>query len=338
MENRWLNSVVVLFWMATMTWLVVAKVLPPLRRGEPPNYRSMYTESPREIPPVAWEMSLEGKPLGWAVSQLIHIQTGVTEVRGRIHFERIPWEELSPAWMRFLIRSADSIKDLQMDVDNRMQIDSLGHMTEFRSTLRVPGVRDAITIRGEVNATRLTITVEGDPLYKMSTYLPADALVSDELSPQTRLIGLRVDQEWTVPVFSPLRPSNDPIEILNAKVENRAPMVWGDETVSTYHVVYRSDSGSALSSTREPRASLWVDENGNVLKQESTVLGSKLVFSRLPDARAIELQQKVQEEEGARRRRGRWRDRMPPTEAATGPTTGAAAETDAKQAETGAKQ
>ena len=42
MEHRWMKGVVVLFWMATMTWLVVEKVLPPLERGDPPTFHSAY--------------------------------------------------------------------------------------------------------------------------------------------------------------------------------------------------------------------------------------------------------------------------------------------------------
>ena len=38
MGNHPFNVIVVLFWLATMSWLIVAKVLPPMRVGEPPSY------------------------------------------------------------------------------------------------------------------------------------------------------------------------------------------------------------------------------------------------------------------------------------------------------------
>ena len=56
MEQRWSNVVIVLFWLATMTWLVVEKVLPGLQQGEPPNIRSVYAAADRE-PQVGWKVS-----------------------------------------------------------------------------------------------------------------------------------------------------------------------------------------------------------------------------------------------------------------------------------------
>ncbi|NCY03222.1 MAG: hypothetical protein EBX36_10030, partial [Planctomycetia bacterium] len=39
----------------------------------------------------------------------------------------------------------------------------------------------------------------------------------------------------------------------------------------------------------EPRCRLWVDRSGRVLKQESLMLGSKLVFVRRSDEAAVDL-------------------------------------------------
>ena len=38
MGSRTYNTVVVLFWLSTMVWLLVAKVIPDLRKGDPPNH------------------------------------------------------------------------------------------------------------------------------------------------------------------------------------------------------------------------------------------------------------------------------------------------------------
>ncbi len=66
MEHRWFKVVVVLFWMGTMTWLVVEKVLPPLYRGEPPSIQSVYGGMEPDSPPVCWTVSWDNKPIGWA--------------------------------------------------------------------------------------------------------------------------------------------------------------------------------------------------------------------------------------------------------------------------------
>ncbi len=300
MESRWFNSVVVLFWLATMSWLVVAKVLPPLRRGDPPNYRSMYTESREDQPPVGWDLVFNGKPLGWAISRIQRNTTGMTEVRSRIHFDRIPLTELSPHWMRLLMRmQANPLERLEMDVLSKLEIDPLGHLSRFESSMRLGGSNEAIKITGVVGSSRVKIKVEaGGVVYTPdAVYLPSDALISDELSPQPRMVGLRPGQEWTAPSFSPLRPPHNPIEILQARVEGREPMVWNGEAIGVHQVVYRPDAGSALASSSEPRGRLWVRDDGTVLKQEVTVLGSRLVFTRMGEERSSELDERWQQDE-----------------------------------------
>ena len=259
MGARWFNIAVMLVWLSTTTWLVVAKIVPPLRRGEPPNYRSMYSEQAGDKPLyVGWDMSLNGGSLGYAVISLTKKMNGdITEVESRIHFDHVPLEELSPAWMKALLRSAILPTDnLRMYVNSRLMIDKLGYLSEFNSTLRVAGLPDAIMIHGTINGTVLKIKVRsGDVEYPFDTYLPSDALVADELSPQLCLTGLRVGQEWTVPVFSPLRPPGNPVDVLQARVERRDLLIWEGQTVPVNVVEYRTDSGSALSSTSHPRAS-----------------------------------------------------------------------------------
>ncbi len=310
MGSRWMGAVIVLFWLSTMTWLVESKVLPPLKRGNPPDYHSMYSDDPFEEDPVGWDMLLNGKPIGWAVSRFIKLANGTsgayhtTNLHSQIHFDRIPVQELSPAWMKVLWRSPpEAIDDMKMDARSDLTIDSLGHLAEFSSSLRIVGMRDSIKINGKVYASMLKVNVEaGQFRDHFETYLPSDSLVADELSPQSRITGLHVGQEWTVPVFSPLRPPNTPVEILQARVEKSDPLVWEDRAVPVCQVIYRSDSGSAMSSGREPRTKLWIDNSGAVLRQEVTVLGSKLVFARMSPQRSAVLAAATEDAELRRQR------------------------------------
>jgi hypothetical protein len=315
MERRWFNLVVVLVWLSTTSWLVVAKVLPPLRRGEPPNYWSMYSRDEKEQEAVAWDMSVNGNSVGSAVSWLTHQVAEITEVHSHIHFQHIPLAELSPAWMKVLLKQ--TVEPVEMDAFSKLIIDTLGHLTSFHSILRVPGIADSINISGRVQGSLLRIEVQSNEIAPI--YLPPDALVADELSPQSRLENLHLGQEWTVPVFSPLRPPLNPVDILQARVESRDVLMWDGETVSVFVVVYRADSGSAQ---RDPRAKLWVRDDGTVLKQQVTVLGSRLVFTRLSGDQAKELidasksleesaWQRLPRRGGGRRREG-WRQGSPP--------------------------
>jgi hypothetical protein len=115
-----------------------------------------------------------------------------------------------------------------------------------------------------------------------------------------------VGQEWTVPVFSPLRPPGNPVDVLQARVERRDLLIWEGQTVPVNVVEYRTDSGSALSSTSHPRAKLWVRDDGAVLKQEISVLGTELVFVRLSPDRSDELYAQSMEEEPERPHHRGW--------------------------------
>lgn len=299
MGHRSFNAIVVLFWFSTMTWLVVAKVLPPLNVGEPPSYSSIYAVEPDSAPqPICWEMLWNDRPLGWAVNRISRTESGVTEVRSIVHFSRVPVDEMTPAWIRPLLRRAvRPMGRLKMDVDSMIEISPLGRLTSFRSSLRASGVPEAMVVRGRVKDSSLKITVETGSMRQElpERFLPHDALVGDELSPQGRMPGLRVGQTWTVPVYSPLRPSTTPVEILQAKVEGYETLLVGEEPRTFLSVVYRADSGSILGGGRPPRSKLWVAGDGTVMKQVTNVFGSNLTFVRASDARAEEIVRAAQE-------------------------------------------
>jgi hypothetical protein len=129
--------------------------------------------------------------------------------------------------------------------------------------------------------------------------------MGDELSPQAKMPGLKIGQQWTVPVYSPLRFSDnrEPVEILQAKVEGQEAVVVEDESIMTLAVVYRTDSGSILGASQALRGKLWVADDGTVLKQTTHLLGSQLTFLRAGDERSEVIRRL------ARERRDEWRRR-----------------------------
>jgi hypothetical protein len=293
MGNRWFNAVIELFWLCTMTWLLVAKVVPPLVIGEPPSYRSLYLEDGKQTDePICWEMAWNDRPIGYAVSAVKRTESGVTEVKSWVHFRRVPLEEMAAPLFRALLRRVDKqFGPLRMDAESRLDIDPLGRLSMFRSTIHTSGEMEPVVIRGQVNGPTLRISIEAGKLDPIVRDLPATALVGDELAPQARLPDLHVGQRWTIPVYSPLRSPNsaDPVEVLQATVEGYESVQIGDESRLAMAVVYRSDSGSILAGSRSPRGKLWVADDGTVLKQISYVLGSRLQFVRASPARAKEI-------------------------------------------------
>ncbi len=289
MGNQTSNLVVVLFWLATMTWLVVAKVLPPLRVGEPPNYATILQESSQD-PPTCWAIRMQGRTIGWATSKTVRRSDGIHELFSRVYLGELPIEELAPGWLANVLKPvfADS-QAMDLDKRSRLVIDPLGRLSEFESRVRLGNLTDVIRVMGTVDGSTLNLSVHsGDFAAKLSRKLAPNALMSDELSPQTRMPGLRLGQSWTVPLYSPFHAPNTPLEILQAQVERELPFRWGDEVVLARVVVYRGDPGSGLNSG-EARGRMWVRDDGTVLRQEATAFRTPLEFDRLPEAQAARI-------------------------------------------------
>ncbi len=313
MGHRLFNTVVVVFWLSTMTWLVIVKVLPPLQIGDPPNYRSVYAAAPNHQPDeVCWEMLWNDRPMGWAKTAVWRAYSGVTEVTSWVQFDHVPIDELAPAWIRPVLRTAvEPIGALAMAANSRLEIDPLGRLAGIYSRVSAEAYPAEIVIRGRVEGSVLRGSVRSGLLNQpFERYLPPDALMGDELSPQGRMPGLRIGQEWTVPVYSPLRFSDNrnPIEILHAKVEGKELVTQGEESVLALVVVYRTDSGSILGAAQTPRGKLWVAEDGMVVKQTARIFGSNLTFVRADEKRTEEilvLAKMLSKKFDADRRRGR---------------------------------
>ncbi len=283
MGNHPFNVIVVLFWLASMTWLVVAKVLPPLRVGEPPNYQAILDESQQQ-PTACWSIHVERRPIGWAASKLVRRKDGggIAELHSRVYLARLPLNELAPGWLVKVVKPAlGDLERLDVDKQSEIVVDPLGRLVGFESRVRIAEIRDAIKITGQVEGSTLRITVRsGDVPTTVERYLPPNALIADELSPQALLPALRVGQRWTVPLYSPFRPPHSPIEILQAQVERAETLTWDGRRASGKLIVFRSDSGSGPSGD-EVRGRMWVRDDGLVVRQEVAVLGTHLMFTRL---------------------------------------------------------
>ncbi|MBI3839541.1 MAG: hypothetical protein HY288_16600 [Planctomycetia bacterium] len=291
MGNHPFNVTVVLFWLATMGWLVVAKILPPVLIGEPPNYSSILKATHAE-PPVCWSIRLQDRVIGWAATKIAPRDDGITNLYSRVYLGEFPLDEIAPGWLAAVFKPVlQEFGPLDIDKKSRVVIDPLGRLVSFESRVRVADIPDAIKVEGQIEGTCLKLSVQsGEIPYKLERYLPQGSLVVDELSPQGRMPGLRVGQTWTVPLFSPFRPPSSPMEILQASVEQEERITWDGERVNCRVIVYRNDSGSGLAGN-DNRGRVWVRDDGVVLRQEVSIFKSHLHFIRLPDNRSKEMWQ-----------------------------------------------
>ena len=66
MGNRIFVGVVVVLWAGTMSWLMVARILPPFFHGDPPTHGVLVRDAPS-----CWEIFYGGRSVGHAVSQAV---------------------------------------------------------------------------------------------------------------------------------------------------------------------------------------------------------------------------------------------------------------------------
>jgi len=307
MGNKPFNVIVTLFWLATMSWLIVAKIFPALRVGEPPNYASILEHTGDE-PPDCWKIQMQGRTIGWAAGKVVRRVDGVSEFYSRVYFGALPLDELAPGWLSSVLEPVfTDLRELDIDKRSRFVVDPLGRLSEFDSRLRLGSVIDAIKIQGQIDGATLELSVKsGDISATMTRTLAPNSLMSDELSPQARMPGLRVGQSWTVPLYSPFRAAGSPLEILQAIVERESQFDWDGDKVNTRVIVYRGDPGSGLSGG-ETRGRMWVRDDGVVLLQEVAVFRSLVRFERLPDSAAKAIWQTLGDD---------WNQAMPAEQAA----------------------
>ena len=286
LHRPWMIPLVLIFWCVTSGWLLVEKILPSLAPGSPPGYQALYMTENRPVP-VAWTVLWNEQPLGWAMSQAERTEQGGMEVESLLHFDRLPIDEVLPPWTKLLLRhSFDPGTSYSLDARGHVSIDKRGDLRSFNSVVTLPNTDDRVFLNGRIEDGEVTVDVRAHGMnYGVSRHLPSHVRIGDELSPQATIPGLYPNRQWTVPVYSPLRPGQSPIQILHARVAGEESMFWDDKLVRVDVVHYTDDPAKH----RVPKCRLWVDRNGRVLKQESLMLGSKLVFLRRSDAAAEDL-------------------------------------------------
>lgn len=292
MNSRWFNIAVFALWLTTMSWLVIAKILPSLVVGDPPDRMAILTAQAEEQV-VGYDVLWEAERIGWALIRGDRVAGGATLIDGRIHFDRLPIRRMVPGVFLKLLALDGSVSDhIQLDAKNRMFFRANGQLQRFHSTVSLDPRISAVRVEGFVVGETVLLTIRSaGATYEARRPLPRNAMVSDSLMPQSRMPGLREGRKWTVEVYSPLRPRTDPMEIMQAEVVGRAPITWDDQVEEPWLVVYRGDPGSNVGRAGKEHAWLWVRDDGVVLQHKIAVLDGALTFLRMPDEKGHELQQ-----------------------------------------------
>jgi hypothetical protein len=288
---------VALFWLASMSWLVVAKVAPPLVGGQAPDYRAPLAEAPRNPPPVAWRLLWEERDIGHAVTRIRPADQGGTELRSLVQFKQLDvqkgLQQLLGPFSRLLPSLGNDFR-LDLAIASRVQFDRQQAIRGLDSSIQVADMPHVLNLHGAVRQGRtldvvvfpgkkLPAATEDDGgLVRHQIDLPRDALLGDALAPSSQLQNLEVGQTWTIPVFRPFPPGSS-VQIVEAKAERLELLSWDREEVEVMVVAYRDEAGSGLGAAREPIGRVWVRPDGLVLKQEVLISNLHLEFIRLTE-------------------------------------------------------
>jgi hypothetical protein len=286
MGNRIFVGVVILLWAGTMSWLMVARILPPFFQGEPPSHGR-----PVRDEPICWQIEYQGQPIGYAVSQAVAGALETTEIYSRVMLERIGIRDLAPQWMGSLVRG---IGEISVDSRTRLVLDSLRNLSSFETKIRLNDMPLVMRVVGRVEGPELRMKIQsGEITHEMSYPVPSSAMLANELMPEPKLLQVYVGRKWQQEMFSPFRPPTSSMEIVQAEVVEEGTIEHRGESVHARTIEYRSLTAAGVSADNTLRAVVWVADDGMVLRQDVYLMNAKLRFVRCTERPMIDLANKL---------------------------------------------
>ena len=298
MGGRWYTSAVIACWLATMSWLLLEKVLPTITAGDQPDFQTAFPVQPDEPQVVCWDIRYEERSIGRAVTQAVRNPDETGRLDSVVQFEQLPLDEILSelmgavgAWIRPMWQANRDVL-VEFTVASRLLVQADGRLDRFTTRVSLAGLPDFIRVEGRAEGNLLKLEVltpksDGsagamDVRYRDEYELPRDALVSGGFTPHPRLANLRIGQSWTLPVYRPFPPGNS-VQMLEARVERHELFSWNGELERAHQVVLRDDAGSGISVAREPVGRMWVRDDGAVLQQEARMANLRFRFVRSSD-------------------------------------------------------
>jgi hypothetical protein len=286
MGNRIFVAVVLLLWGGSMSWLMVARILPPFFHGDPPQHGV-----PIRDEPVCWQIEYGGRPIGHAVSQAVSGALGTTEIYSRVILEGIELKELAPQWMGGLVRA---MGEITLDSRTRFVLDSIGHLSSFDTRVRLNDLPVMMKVTGRVAGAELVLKIQsGEVKHEVHYPVPSDDLLTVELMPEPKLLQVYVGRKWQQEVFSPFQAPSNALELMQAEVVEEGMIDHRGESIYSRKIEFRSMSDAGVSADNTLRAVMWVAEDGTVLRQDVYLMNTKLRFERCHEPHKLRLASKL---------------------------------------------
>lgn len=286
MGNRIFVAVVLLLWASTMSWLVVEKILPPFFSGEPP------THGQKEAEPVCWQIECAGRHVGYAVRQAVPGALATTEIHSRIVLEDMPLKEMAPQWMSSLV---DNLGEIRLDSRTRLTLDSFGTLSSFDTKVQVNDTPLVVKVFGKVDGPELKLKFLSSGVSQEWTFpFPTSNHLSGELIPESKLLQIYVGRKWQVEMFSLFRPPSDSLTLMQAEVVAEEILHQQNRMIRARRIEFRDLSAAGVAAEHTLRATVWVSDEGTVMRQDVYLVGNtKLRFERRVDRAAVRLAEEL---------------------------------------------
>jgi hypothetical protein len=286
MGNRIFVGVVVMLWLGTMSWLMVARILPPFFQGEPPGHGVIVGDTP-----VLWEIEYDGRQVGHAVSQAVPGALGTTEIHSRVLLNGIDIRRLAPQWMSTLVRG---LGEISFDTRTSLVLDSLGKLSSFDTRVWLNDLSLVMKVLGRIEGAELLLTLQTGEITHETRYpVPDKSQLSSELIPEPKLLQVYVGRRWQQEVYSPFRPPSNSIEILQAEVVEEGWLERNGDRARARKIEYRSLPPAGVAAGNTLRSVVWVDDEGTVLRQDMYLMDVKLRFERRTDPGMLALAEEL---------------------------------------------
>ena len=250
MPNRWIVSVICLFWLIMTGLLVQRDVLPHWSGDEGPDLRA-----------AAAAISLP-EPVRWAI-----LQGDV-----RVGSVKTQWHRRPKNWLEF--ESDLELKDFPLmsvfrlaglpsgglRCNSSFHIAPEGNLDRFNVNVYLADSKPSLRIQGRVNGELMHVTFRSKNFhYDESFYYEPHSMVTSYLTPLDKLPNVRLGQTWQYRVMNPLTRGS---ETVNCEVVTEQVITWRGEPVPVF--VVKQQYGNI-------QAQCWVRHDGTVLRQEVPV-------------------------------------------------------------------
>jgi len=236
MTFRLSNIAILVFWLASMTWLVARDVLPNYLADEPPGIAAIIQQGPKVY---------RSRILDAAGRQL-----GFSEITVRPLQDALRVSSQSELQYPVLGRLA------RLRITSALVYDQRGRLEQF--DLDVFGLPMPVSVRVENFGVDFSAEMKIGLFRKQVIFDARTAQrLSQMLQPFFMLPDLYVGKAWRIWMFDPLTPNQ--FQPVLVKVTGREPIRHGERTV----LAFRIEGPNGLTA--------WADEQGRVLRQELTL-------------------------------------------------------------------